>query len=314
MRHGIQNFAARKQFHPLTLSAITPYVTNIRRTPSTRNGGLHTVLSFTQLLRIAVLLPFTAVFSHNSSSTAQEPLIIDNNPDRPIAARIEALLASVMPVTNLAEWNAQDLPKVSLTRSLLVNAAKAIPELRDDILNIESTRPLDWADFYSLASKPEYREKYLFGGSPYYSATGWNIVPIESQFETPMAFKTWSPVVLMNMISNNIIDTEKVSAKLVSGQLVEYVNFNEKYAASVKDIVYTQAALRHQTNVFAIGYSFGEMKAKLRQNSAIEQAMLFNIGRISFGEVVVYTAQEAEFRIPSSIQAEYDVYALELVH
>ncbi len=127
----------------------------------------------------------------------------------------------------------------------------------------------------------------------------------------PSRIKFWNAAVVLNMVATNVIDTQNISHVETKGKLVAFFGFDPKYKASIEKIYTALPVIKYQ-KVQSIPLYLANLKGDVKNYGQLEKALLRNMGEITFGWPVVYTAKEMKLILPASVELKFDTYWLEL--
>jgi hypothetical protein len=99
----------------------------------------------------------------------------------------------------------------------------------------------------------------------------------------------------------------------VDGDMVQWYKIDDKYAQSIDNIYRNLLFLKNVSTPTDARVVFAAIKDDVTQYDALQRSFLENIGEITFGTPVVYTAKEKNLIIPESIRRSHDVYWIDLV-
>jgi hypothetical protein len=248
------------------------------------------------------LLPFQAF-----TSQADE-ILIDN---RQLLSNgfVVAPLVAVRPVTtpqgNLVLANAR------ITKDLIVRSAIAFPEVEIKLkqMGISDPAAMPIADFVSVIRSSDYPKRYLHGSADIAGTT----YPSTMSRYAQSGLSVWDAKTLTNMVVTGVVDTDTTMMSTIDDNEVQWFKIDDKYASRLGNIYYRFSFIEGESPPNDVGMIFASIKEDVTQYDALQKSVLENVGDITFGIPIVYTASEKNLIVPKSIRKLYDVYWIDLV-
>ena len=239
--------------------------------------------------------------------------IIINNKEIPDTGFVAAPLVAIRPIAN--KYASGVFSNIHFTKDLIVRAATAFPEVKERLDQLGISNPIDMsmADFVDVVRSSDYPDRYLYNASDAIRSK------LPSPFTTSMhakagsGFDVWDARTLTNLLVTGVVDIDNVATSKIGGNLVKSFKIRNEYSNKVSNIYNKINYLENNFSPTNIAVDFASLKDDVTSYDALQKSMLENIGEITFGVPIIYTAVEKHLAIPSSINKLYDVYWADLV-
>ena len=244
------------------------------------------------------------------SSVEADDILIDNS-QLPTTGLVAAPLVTIRPVTTAS--GAVILSEIQFTKDLIVRSAISFPEVRERLEEegITDLNAISMDDFVAVIRSSAYPDRYLYGASASPRSTA--PYPPTKSIYAQEGLHVWDARTLTNMVVTGVVNTESVNMSTIGGKEVEWVKIDDEYVESLKEIYLTYWHLKGEGSPADVGVIFTGLRDDVMRYDALQRSILENIGEITFGVPVTYTATEKGLAVPLSIRKRYDVYWADLV-
>ena len=262
-------------------------------------------------LLIAVM-PLPACVGDTRTVVDEHEIVVDNSPKIRPEGGITARLIGFRPLARFSPGGAKNLPDLKISLDLIGDAALAITEVKGALQELGYTNTLPSIEHVKEAMElADYEGKYLFDWQKAVNLSKDALIeePIIVSND-PSRIKFWNAAVVLNMVATKVIDTQNINHIEFEGKRIAYFKINQIYKAPLVNI-YTILPDIWDYKVQSIPLRLAKLRDDVKNYNELEKSLLRNMGEITFGWPIVYTAKEMNLILPHSVTRRYDVYWLE---
>jgi hypothetical protein len=205
------------------------------------------------------------------------------------------------------------LANTKITKDLIIRSATAFPEVQTELEQLGVADPSEMAirDFVAAIRASHYPDRYLYQANAR-EEPDTEYPAFTSRYAQP-GLDVWDARTLTNMVITGVVNTDVSSTETIDGNEVEWFTIDDQYAVPVTEIYRSFSYFNVESPPGDVGRVFTSLRNDVGEYDALQRSMLDNIGEITFGFPIVYTAAEKGLVLPESLKRLYDVYWIDLV-
>jgi hypothetical protein len=260
---------------------------------------------------VMLVMSLSIVILPTSPQSGRASEIVIDNRQSTGGGFVAAPLVAIRPVTTTG--GSALLANTRITKDLIIRSATAFPEVANELENLGISDPdaMSMADFVEIIKGSGYPDRYLYDPS---STSTPNVrYPATVSVYGGAILRVWDAKTLTNMVVTGVVDTETPHTATINDEKVEWFKMDNRYENFWYGIHSKSLGLRSNLSPEEINFTFSSIVDDVMEYDSLQKPMLENIGEITFGIPIIYTAEERNLKIPDSIQKAYDVYWADLV-